>query len=848
MRIIITIVLAVLTCISANADKYSYSFDKTPVSAAIVALSKDHPEVNISFIYKELESYRTSATINTDDAYEALRLIIGGNPIAITDRKGALYVEALQHGKYKYRGKLMWGEGDPVVAASVMLLNPNDSTVITYGISDENGWFSISCDQHHVLAKLSCLGYETSYHYLNSSDAGTITMKERDIKLAAVSVEESLATAYSDKTVYLPTQRQKRASQNATDLLRFMAIPQIRINPLDNSVTDNFGQVVTMFINGMEASSEELEGLLTADVRRVEYLEFPTDPRYKGAQRAINFIVQEYAYGGYTKAMVSESVLTGLASRASIFSKFSYKKMNYDLYVGAHNSDNHHSGSTIFEKYLLKTDDNDLREEKREELLGSSHLRSNRMPVTLRATYNADNVQIRNTVGLVYDATPISEMEGRVVSGRSGLSDSEFKRSNPTRKKSAGYSGSFFFAFPNSYSLDVTPIFNYTHTDDRFFYHVSDNRPIVRNADEDAFNFKISGNARKTLGRTHSLMVGANGGSWSNKLQYGGSIQYKDKFQLNFAAGMVGYNYTSSKISVSMDAGVCWEGSDINGKTQNDVYPWAHLYTRYSLSEQHLFSALFQYATNSPTISLKASDILQDNEYLYITGNPFLENSRHTTVNLAYTWLPSNDLGVSAFGEYYIDRNRCITIYSPYADGEAVIRNYQNNGNYNRMHAGLAANLKLFNGKLQLYASPNQFFYRSTGIYDLSFNSFALTSRAILYLGRCYLNLYYSTPERRLWSDSNLIFRGRDFHSIECGYSDSNWNLRLTLANIFHKGWVAGTMQTSSEYYSESRINYGIDFHPRVSVTVTYTFNYGKKIQRGNEVGEQSATLSGILK
>ena len=42
-------------------------------------------------------------------------------------------------------------------------------------------------------------------------------------------------------------------------------------------------------------------GLRTPDVKKVEYLEFPSDPRFRGAQRVVNIIVHEYAYGGYTK-------------------------------------------------------------------------------------------------------------------------------------------------------------------------------------------------------------------------------------------------------------------------------------------------------------------------------------------------------------------------------------------------------------------------------------------------------------------------------------------------------------------------------------------------------------------
>ena len=91
--------------------------------------------------------------------------------------------------------------------------------------------------------------------------------------------------------------------------LRQMAMPQIQINPVSEAVTDNAGGEVAIFINFLEASKEEMEGLRTPDVKKVEYLEFPTDPRFRGAQRVINIIVQEYAYGGYTKLTTNETAV-----------------------------------------------------------------------------------------------------------------------------------------------------------------------------------------------------------------------------------------------------------------------------------------------------------------------------------------------------------------------------------------------------------------------------------------------------------------------------------------------------------------------------------------------------------
>lgn len=52
MRTILTIIMAVVTFISAGAYTFNYTFHNTPVSEAIVKISKEHPDINISFIIR----------------------------------------------------------------------------------------------------------------------------------------------------------------------------------------------------------------------------------------------------------------------------------------------------------------------------------------------------------------------------------------------------------------------------------------------------------------------------------------------------------------------------------------------------------------------------------------------------------------------------------------------------------------------------------------------------------------------------------------------------------------------------------------------------------------------------
>lgn len=845
---IILLIYAMSAFVMVHAEIFSYRFNSTPLPKAIQRIMENHPNLEINFIYNELENYKTNATVNADNALEALRQTIGLNPVTVVKFQNTFYVEALQHGKFIYAGRAIGTNNYPVVAATVLLLAPKDSTVVTYGITDENGRFSIPCDRQKVIAKLTCIGYKTTYQQCNTFNIGTIRMSERTVNLNTVTVEADNAQLSADRSIYIPTQRQKNAAQNAVDLLRQMAIPQIRINPIDDTVTDNVGNDVVIYINFLEASKEEMAGLRTADVRRVEYLEFPTDPRFRGAERVINIIVQEYAYGGYTKVTANESLLIGLSSRVNIFTKFTYKKITYDFYAGANNWNNHHIGSTTDGIYRLTGDNGTEYSLTRKEIFESSHYKQSQYPVTFRATYNSDKIQIRNLISFTNFSLPTDEYSGKLEYSPNTVSNYSFEKKNPNRSNSVTYSGTYFFALPKGFSIDFTPSFNYTHGNDYTDYSASNQPSVYRHAKENAYNYRMNLYIHKSFGQKHSVMLGANGGDNINHLDYTGDNGYTDKFHNAFAAAIAGYNFQKQKISVSFDAGICLENSNINEQKNSDPYPFTHIYARYIPKQKSSFSAYFQYATNSPGISQKATDILQENELMYITGNPLLDNCRHIIVNLAYTWMPSNALNMSAYGQYFGLYNRQLLIYSPYNNGKALLRSYINNGNYLNGDIGMAVNWKLLDGKIQLYANPRQSFYKSTGIYNEGINQFRMTAQASYYVNNLYFQAAYESPEKSMFTSSPSINKSRNFHSVTVGWTNANWNLRVMAINIFNKGWEGATNTTVSPYYNARQTIIDTSSHYRINLSATYTFGYGKKVQRGNEVGEQSGASSAILK
>lgn len=667
-------------------------------------------------------------------------------------------------------------------------------------------------------------------------------------ELDEVVVEAQMQRTSSTSTTYIPTSKQKNASQNAVDLLRQMAIPQIQINPVSEAVTDNAGGEVAIFINYLEASKEEMEGLRTPDVKKVEYIEFPTDPRFRGAQRVINVIVRHYAYGGYTKLTTNENFLVGFSSRNNIFSKFSYKKMTYDLYVGANNWNNHHVGNNVKGSYSLKDADGKDYQLTRTETLDGSHYKQNQYPLTFRATYASEKIQIRNTIGFTHLSVPVYDQRGNLSYHPGSEQNYTFNRSNPNRNNSLAYQGSFFFSLPNQFSIDIYPRFNYMHSNDYLTYSTSTTPEIVRNARENAYNYRVDAYLQKRIGQKHTAMLGVNGGDNINRLRYSGTNSYYDRFHNAFVAGLLSYQFASREVRLYADAGVYWSQSDINGVVYTDTYPFVHLNLRYSPNSKNAFSAFLQYANATPGISQKSPDVLQDNEYMFVTGNPLLENSRNLMFNLGYTWMPNNTFGLNAFGNFNSFFNRQMLTYEPYNNGMTIIKNYRNSGNFLNGELGFAANWKLPGGKLQLYASPKQSFYKSTGIYNKSYNPLTITAQATYYLNSFYFQAYYQSPGKQMFTSSPQIYKDRNFHSLTVGWANSDWNVRVMAANFFNKGWNSADIVTESPLYTEYRENIGTSSHFRINITATYTFGYGTKVQRGNEVGEQSGANSAIMK
>ncbi len=848
MRTILTIIMAVVTFISANADRYYYSFDNTPVSEAIVRISKDHPEVNISFIYKELDSYKTSATVHTDDVYDALRSTIGLNPVSIIEKDGNYYIEALQHGKFCYTGRAVGTDNEPVVAATVMLLAPKDSTVVTYGITDESGRFSIPCDRPGVIAKLTCLGYVPAYKDCESFVVGTIRMNELPVRLKAVNVEADNASLLSDKSIYRPTPRQKNASQTATDLLARMAIPQLNARLGASDVTTSSGQPVAFYIDFVPASENDLKMMRMSDVKSVEYLECPSDPRFLGNRNVINFRMIKYEYGGYVKALATENFIanSGFVQGNARFMK---DKMTYDIMGYGYYMSNNHFGADQTETFRLPDDAGGFECFQRESLTKTSKYRRHNYETSLRVLYSGDKITANSQISVGLDDTPHHDNAGVVKYTDNHSVQSDYNTASDSKAKYLGYNGYYYFSLPADNSLAASISYSYSNTNQSSQHIESEIAPIYNSARDNTHKGNVGLNYNQSLSEKHSFMAHVRGLYEHNRTHYSGSVDALDNSTTKFGQIGATYNFTDTKLSASLGFGWNWLSTELNDNKTVSDYPYADASLRFVPNRRNSFGAVFHYSVWPPSSNYKSENIIQVSPFLWHTGNPKLKSHRSYDIGINYTFIPSNKFNMTVFANTWLVGHRAAFVYE--ATSQGIIRTIrQPIGRFGHYNYGINATANCMDGKLYFSGQLAQLFVHNGLPYNVDRSYIIFYLQALYYLGAFNFAISYNSENAtdNYNSMSGIWTKNKDIFVVQAGWSNASWNVRLTAQNLQRWNWKSSHDTMHSDHYSVNKWISNASGHAFVQISVTYTLGFGKQIKQGNDISKQSGASSGILK
>ena len=258
----------------AYAQRISRSFRNTSMSEVLATFAKSTRDYRINFIYDELEDFTVTANVVKRTAPEAIAQIIGFYPINMTVDGENIFVECTQKTPTKMIGRVVDAQRHPVDFANVSLLNVQDSSFITGGVTNENGQFVIPCEARKAIVKISCVGYQTLVRTFDTGKIGSVTLKEATVHLQKVVVKSSRPVVAIKGNGFVTTVANSQLAHagTANDVLR--QIPMVTGRDGNFEV---FGKGTPLiYINGrVMQDKNELVQLNSQDIKNVEVITNP---------------------------------------------------------------------------------------------------------------------------------------------------------------------------------------------------------------------------------------------------------------------------------------------------------------------------------------------------------------------------------------------------------------------------------------------------------------------------------------------------------------------------------------------------------------------------------------------
>ncbi len=660
-------------------------------------------------------------------------------------------------------------------------------------------------------------------------------------ELNEVTVVASSQRADSEKTVYIPNNRQRSAASGGVSLLAKMNIPQLDVNPLSEAVKTVDNQAVTLFINYHQASKEDVAGLNPQNVKRVEYFDFPTDPRFMRAQHAVNFVTKEQIFGGYTKLTAKERFFVK-SGYASVYSKFSYKAMEYDVMVNGEHDDNSNIGSQTVESYRLP-------DKTAERISGVSagRYRERNLFAGLRVSWNkSETFSLRNLISFRRNHIPSDNTRGIVELHPGGKPD-DYTFDNNRSYLQSGWESDLYASLGRGWTLNgniQTEIAD-NHTGS---VYQTDETSIMNYAVENSWSARCDVQINKAINDKISIFSNIIAASGITKIKYSGSDDARNTFKPLFGGASLGAAISAGKFSANIDGGYAMESSTINGKTVDDNYPFIHIYLQYTPDQKHTMGIWFQYAAFSPDASMKNPNMIRLNELLYVAGNPDLHSSNHISANLTYTFLPDNMWQLSTYATMFRIMNRQAPVYLPEAPDALMMKKYFNDGDYNHGQIGARFSGKFLDGRLSASVAPHLLLYHTTGTNSTSRYPFCFSANIDYYAGPFFFNIFWSSTTRYVDGETCYYRKLPSEYSLSAGWTNKGWNIQISAVNIFRSSWKSSYDTFQSKWFDSRITQFGPDYHRRISLSVSYTFNYGRKVNTDNQLIDNGPGNSYILK
>lgn len=161
----------------------------------------------------------------------------------------------------------------PVEFATIVLLNQQDSTYITGGITDTDGYFSLQ-SQKTVLLKVSCLGFDDKYVNGASGNIGNIILSPASVELGEVVISSTRPKTQIKNDALVTTIQNSPLAHAGTANDVLGRVPGVIKNGDGIEVLGKGAPLI--YINGRQMrNTSELDQLASSSIKEIEVVTTP---------------------------------------------------------------------------------------------------------------------------------------------------------------------------------------------------------------------------------------------------------------------------------------------------------------------------------------------------------------------------------------------------------------------------------------------------------------------------------------------------------------------------------------------------------------------------------------------
>ncbi len=660
-------------------------------------------------------------------------------------------------------------------------------------------------------------------------------------KLDEVVVNGESAWVEGNKYIFLPDRRAKRQASNMAEMIELMGTSVLESRK--GSITTSDGQPVEIYINGVKADDMDQSTFWAMNALRVEYMPVTDDPRFNGSRNVVNFIMKEYVAGGLTNIEAFTHLPGWQSYDAS--SKLVYKKMSYNALVkGSHTYDHftHSESRESFEDIWYDGEHHDLVEKVEE---NRSKSKSNAIYGGLNARYRNDKWTITHAASIQWNQNPGSSTFGTLSYTPEIISGNRAWAEYSSRSLTPGISGNYIFIPGGGWGFYGEWFFNHTHNNNSSRNCEGEENMIFNNSKENEYSGGLFLHVVKSLGTKHSLQLSLGGNMRHADIDYEGDVSSHQKVGSTYGTLLANWYFKPiDKFYLTLTPTLVWQRRKVNDSYNTTQFlPSLRFYIAYNFNRKHNINLHADLSQNVPGSSTMNDLILRQTELKWIEGNPYIKSSLRSWLGAGYYARPTNWLNSELSFNYNLSGKTQVLKYrsgGPEYDG--VIGQYGNAHTFSETGVFCRLNFKLFDSNFQIEPYGSYDYQRVRNLNSVNSTRYSILLR--YFFGDFRANISFDSSQRSLINGGMEIMKEPASSELTLYYGNGNLTAHVSVYSPLRK-YAKATSTLINGPYSSQTISW--ERALKVSVYLSYTFDYGKKVDPSIDIQENDLRSTSVL-